>query len=195
MSIGSNGVVLEVDDLNGQLVGAYNIGVNNRTGLYDVTFLSDTFENAHPNGVLAKDMDESFEFSWALAIEVFYRLGFDNKYGANPELTNGCEGENYCFLFTAHQEMGTVDIELWDIVNLADDYLGNGGSFVDIGVGNFNVIEDATNVRNFFAWAVWSESKGLVTAAVTEPSSLAVLLLGFIGLIMNSTKSKKSQLL
>lgn len=162
---------------NGILMGANNVNVNGV--LYNVEFTDNDITTLMPP---TQNFDAQAA-SQALLDQVFVGV-YDNE----PDLTNGCGFSGFCGITTLAPKDPIYD----RIEYLANNYSGlisNGYSiFSDnvTGYANYSFTEAANSASDdvYYTNALWT------VAAVPEPSSFAMLLMGGLAALSISRKRK-----
>lgn len=159
----------------GQLLGAFNVNVDGT--LWDVVFEDGTMEDIFINadGFDAPGASAAVAFATALKNSVILDL-FGFEFDSDPSATSGCEDLARCFIITPYS-------------NTVGGSLGN-----SVGAGNFvtTSLELSPNIDisqfSSTTWANWSLASDRASV-VTEPSGVALILLGVAGLAIHRRKT------
>lgn len=170
-------------DINGQLLGATNVEVNN--ALYDVRFVdgicADVVTGCNGQGTFEfTDFDSATAASQALLDQVFLD-GPNGNFDTDHTLTNGCGGIGYCNIFTAYElVLGTNDARSGLAQNL--DGIAFPGFQDNAFVTSFDIGIDYSALPAI-TLAQWT-----VATPAPEPASTILLLLGLLGLKARSKR-------
>ncbi|TRY29757.1 hypothetical protein [Aliiglaciecola sp. M165] len=163
--------VLDVDDITGNLMGAFNIDIVGV--LYDVAFIDDRFSNVFgdASGLDVTDLATAMTFAAALNDSVFVDVG-QYKFDSDPTATNGCEfircQANIPYQFDSLFFAWSMGLA----INVVDDALDR---FDTKGQRNNDLSE-----FSFDVYADFSLASERVIPQVSEPSMLAMLLFGVL---------------
>ena len=153
---------------NGILMGANNVDVKGT--LYNVAFTDDDTE------VMAK-MPISQSFDAAVASQALLDQVLIGKYDDLTHLTNGCSFDGFCYIMTlAYVEPTSYyNLVFVSALNFGGYYSGS-PDMLQSGTGHGSNAAGAAEHGEWFTNAVWT------VAAVPEPSSLAMLMTGFLAM-------------
>ena len=175
-----------VIDGNGILTGA--TGVNVDGSLYDVEFLDGTCASVF-NGC---DSISDFAFnslnSANLGAQALLDQVFLGIYDTNPFLTRGCTDPNLCYVLIPTQLSSGFALG-----GMSINQTGSGDGLNTFG-GGFSQF-DITNITTA-TWGRFTYTGQAQVAAVPEPSTWAMMLLGFggIGIAMRKRRGNRNPL-
>ncbi len=159
----------------GQLLGAFNVNVEGT--LWDVVFEEGTIANIFTNadGFDAPDNSAAVAFSRALGNSVFLDL-FGFEFDNDPTAISGCEVIRLCSIITPYQN------------NFGASLVNASGSVNAVAV--FTAFASSTDTSQVpdTTWANWSLASDRASV-VTEPSGVALILLGVAGLAIRRRKT------
>lgn len=190
IATGDGDVELHINDSNDQLLGAKFIDVFGTGVLYDVFFVEGAFADLSPFNGPNTDFDantaeEAANFSQALLDYVF--IDYDIGYDFSPSLTFGCNNDEECLALTPYSLSALTGEVLYGAArnlhgSLEDQITGGGLLFS----------EDTSNYEDR-VWANWqvSGTRHELPTDVPEPSSVALLFLGLIGMRYRTLKRSK----
>ena len=172
----SQAATLQIDDTTGQLLGAKGVDVGGV--LYDVDFLEGSC-TALFNGC---DASEDFTFSTeatalaaasALQAQVFLD-GPGGMFDSIPALTNGCEDETICSIYTPY---ALSEIAVQADVAISLNFAGSGG----FTFANDFLRNEDTTLSPAIVFASWDISQATV---VPLPATGWLFLSGLVGLFL-----------
>lgn len=169
---------------NGQLVSAWGVEVEieNEVVFLDVVFVDGTCIEVFTgcdaqSDFFFEDDLHAILASQALLDQVFVDAMF--ALDTSPELTNGCESNSLCEVFTPIALPGEA---------ISNETTDNGVAEIDDFVHLTFLQGSSIDTTDFdeLVWAVWSESE----TVVSEPSALYLLLVGVVVLGWVQTRKR-----
>ena len=165
-------------DSDGILIGATGVNVNG--DFYDVSFVDGTCADVFSGCDTLSDFDFGSLSDAYYATAALYSQVFIEPYRTDADAVRGCDegGEPYCWAF----------VPTGGFVNV------NGGTqaqvlFSDVnnilGYGPGQIFQTATPADLDWAtaeWVTWAKFTPAIVASVPEPSTWAMMLLGFAGI-------------